>query len=252
MQLSHQEAFSIELHFSGDLRFFLRRRSEDSTLIRILREKTSAKDAIEACGVPHPEIDLIRCNGVIVSLEHQLKEKAILQVYGVTDSHADVESALQKRGLTRFIADGHLGKLARDLRFLGFDVLYSPTAEDAELVALSKAQNRALLTRDRRLLMHRVVQHGYCPRSHDPDKQIIETVRRFELNELITPFTRCIHCNGILVKVDKQEVFDELEPLTRIYYRDFRRCLSCRRIYWAGSHFEKLQARLASIRDRLR
>lgn len=252
MDRSQEEAFSIEFHFSTDLRFFLRRPSEDSTLIRILREKTSVKDAIEACGVPHPEIDLVRYNGVIVPLEHQLKEKAILQIYGVADAHADVENALQKRGLTRFIADGHLGKLARDLRFLGFDVLYSPTAEDAELVALSKEQNRALLTRDRRLLMHRVVQHGYCPRSHDPDKQIIETIRRFELNELIAPFTRCIHCNGILVKVDKQEVFDELEPLTRIYYRDFRRCLSCRRIYWAGSHFGKLEARLARIRDRLR
>jgi uncharacterized protein with PIN domain len=249
---SQQEAFSIEFHFSADLLFFLPKLNEGATLTRILREKTSIKDAIEACGVPHPEIDLIRCSGVVVPLEHQLTRNAIIQVYGVADSAATAEEALQARRITKFVADGHLGKLARDLRLLGFDVLYSPTAHDAELAALSTTQDRALLTRDRRLLMHKVVHHGYCPRSLDPGAQVIEIVHRFHLKELITPFIRCIHCNGILAKVDKRDVLDELEPLTRIYYHQFRRCLSCRKIYWSGSHFGKLQARIATIRTRLR
>jgi uncharacterized protein with PIN domain len=252
MQQWQRGAFSIEFHFSADLRFFLPKLNEGATLTRILREKTSVKDAIEACGVPHPEIDLIHCDGVVVPLEHQLTTNGVVQVYGVADSPASAGEALQARGITKFVADGHLGKLTRHLRLLGFDVLYSSTVDDVELVTVSTRQDRALLTRDRRLLMHKVVHHGYCPRSHETGAQVIETVRRFQLKELIMPFTRCIHCNGILAKVDKRDVLDELEPLTRIYYDQFRRCQSCRKIYWSGSHFGKLQTRIANIRTRLR
>jgi uncharacterized protein with PIN domain len=251
MQQLQKRSFSVHFHFSADLGFFLGKPNDKATLTRTLREKTSVKDAIEASGVPHPEIDLIRCDRVIVPFEHQLTGDAVVQAYGVDDSPASAGDALQARRVTKFVADRHLGKLARDLRLLGFDVFYLSTAHDAELVALSVMQGRALLTRDRRLLMHKVVHHGYCPRSHDPGEQGIETVRRFHLKELIAPFTRCIHCNGILAKADKRDVLDELEPLTRIYYDQFRRCLSCRKVYWSGSHFGKLQARVSNIRTRL-
>ena len=99
--------------------------------------------------------------------------------------------------------------------------------------------------------MHKIVRHGYCPRSHDPDEQIIEVLRRFDLVELIAPYTRCLQCNGLLEGVDKADVLEELEPLTKIHYQDFRRCIACRKIYWSGSHFEKLEARLEKIRARL-
>ena len=97
--------------------------------------------------------------------------------------------------------------------------------------------------------MHAIVRHGYCPRSPDPDEQIIEVIRRFDLAELIVPYTRCLRCNGLLQRVDKAEVFDQLEPLTKIYYQDFRRCNVCAKIYWSGSHFEKLKGRLEQIRS---
>jgi uncharacterized protein len=108
------------------------------------------------------------------------------------------------------------------------------------------------LTRDRRLLMHAIVQHGYWPRSQNADEQTIEVVRRFDLSELIAPFTRCLRCNGPLEAAAKADIIGKLEPLTKIYYDQFRRCPDCKQIYWSGSHFPKLQRRVEEIRSRAR
>ena len=69
-------------------------------------------------------------------------------------------------------------------------------ADDRQLLEVMARENRALLTRDRRLLMHAIVQHGYYPRSQNADEQTIEVVRRFDLSKLIAPFTRCLRCNA--------------------------------------------------------
>jgi uncharacterized protein with PIN domain len=65
------------------------------------------------------------------------------------------------------------------------------------------------------------------------------------------PFSRCLACNSKLQTTAKKDVFDQLEPLTKIYYEDFRRCLGCGKIYWGGSHFDKLRARVEKIRARV-
>jgi len=160
------------------------------------------------------------------------------------------ENRLQVRRWQRFIVDGHLGKLARNLRLLGFDVAYDREAQDQQLLGIMESENRALLTQDRRLLMHSIVRHGYCPRSQHADEQTIEVIRRFDLFDSIAPFTRCLRCNAPLEKVAKGDVIEKLEPLTKIYYEEFRRCTGCDQIYWAGSHFSKLQKRLEAIRAR--
>src|ERR1044071_5741136 len=244
------KAFTVRLRFDSDLSFFLPGENRGVAIVKTLHEKTSVKDVIESCGVPHPEVDLICCDGVSVPFEHSLTRDAVVDVHGLNNSPAKPGEELQRRCVTKFVADGHLGKLARDLRLLGFDVVYDPDASDTSLAA-SCAEDRALLTRDRRLLMHKIVQHGYCPRSHDPDDQIIEVVRRFDLAAHMTPYSRCVPCNGLLVKVNKADVFDQLEPLTKIHYQDFRSCMGCEKIYWSGSHFTKLETRLAKIRQSL-
>ena len=244
------KAFTVRLRFHSDLSFFLPGENRGAAIVKTLHEKTSVKDAIESCGVPHPEVDLICCDGVAVSFEHSLTRDAVVEVHGLTASPAKPGEGLQRRCITKFIADGHLGKLARDLRLLGFDVAYYPDASDSSLAA-SCADDRALLTRDRRLLMHKIVQHGYCPRSHEPDEQIIEVTRRFDLARLVAPYTRCLQCNGLVARVDKADVIEQLEPLTKIHYQDFRRCSECGKIYWSGSHFAKLEARLEKIRQSL-
>ena len=242
------EAFTLEFLFQGDLPFFVRPERGLRQIVRQLREKTSVKDAIEACGVPHPEVDLIVVDGKAVDFSHQLRTAATIRVYPVpAPVELFPESRLQRRQRTQFVADGHLGKLTRYLRLLGIDVVYAPQATDAELLALAAPEERALLTRDRRLLMHAVVRDGYNPRSQNAEEQTREVLRRFELRAKLAPHTRCLRCNGLLAVVPKSEVIGELEPLTRIYYKDFRRCRSCGQIYWAGSHFEKLQARSERI-----
>ena len=223
--------FTIRLKFHGDLPFFLGSKTRRGTIERALREKTSVKDVIESCGVPHPEVDLILVDGQPVDFHHTLRTDADVDVYPVgLLSTCFPENRLQVSNSMEFVADGHLGKLARDLRLLGFDIAYDRHADDRQLLAIMRESNRALLTRDRRLLMHAIVQHGYYLRSQNPINQTIE----------------------VLEEVEKNEVIQKLEPLTKIYYEQFRRCVGCGQIYWAGSHFSKLQKRLEEIRAQFR
>jgi len=241
--------FTVRLNFHGDLDFFLPSKTRRKSIERSLSEKTSIKDVIESCGVPHPEVDLIIVNGEAVNFEYSVMSDAEFDVYppGIQSPHTR-KKRLQVHTIMRFVSDGHLGRLTRNLRLLGFDVAYDPRAHDRRLLEVMERENRALLTRDRRLLMHAVVKTGYCPRSEFADEQTIEVIRRFDLFRFIAPFTRCLRCNAPLQEIAKADIIEELEPLTKIYYEQFRRCTGCSQIYWAGSHFPKLQERLEQIR----
>jgi uncharacterized protein len=245
--------FKARLRFHGDLSVFLRSGAGDAVIERSLAEKTSIKDIIESCGVPHPEVDLILVDEQPVGFNHTLDNDADVKVFSVDNRGTNpTDKRLQTLLIDRFVADGHLGSLTRNLRLLGFDVAYPKNADDRQLLEIMATENRTLLTRDRRLLMHGIVRHGYWPRSQKADEQTVEVVRRFNLSKLIAPFTRCLRCNAILEEAAKAEVIDKLEPLTKIYYDQFRRCPDCKQIYWSGSHFPKLQERIEEIRSRIR
>jgi hypothetical protein len=251
--------FELQIHFHGDLAgSFLRAASHlRSSVVRELSEKTSVKDVIEACGIPHPEVDLIIVttfpeDPVGVDFGWQVERPVRIDVYGVPAPRDILPSLprLQTRLYDRFVADGHLGTLARNLRLLGFDTTYESGASDRRLLEIMSADDRALLTRDRRLLMHSVVRHGYCPRSSDPARQTSEVLCRFGLKDspaLISPFSRCLRCNGLLKTVSRREVAGRLagEPRTLLYYDSYRLCTTCGQIFWAGSHFFKLTERVA-------
>jgi uncharacterized protein len=242
--------FVVRLRFHVDLTFFLKR-NRDGAVERTLNEKTSIKDVIESCGVPHTEVDLILLKAEPTSLAHTIDHDATVDVHSVKAALGLFpQKRLQRRDLTKFVADGHLGKLARELRLLGFDVIYERDAEDRQLLDFIRNGDRALLTRDRRLLMHSIVAHGYYLRSQLPLEQTIEVVQRFDLFRSMHPFSRCLRCNALLQNVEKNAVIDRLEPLTKIYYHDFRRCAGCNQVYWAGSHVVKLQRRIDEIRRR--
>jgi uncharacterized protein len=245
--------FKVRLCFRGDLSVFLGSKAGDAVIERRLAEKTSIKDVIESCGVPHPEVDLILVDEQTVGFDHTLANDTKVEVFPVENRGTyRTEKQLQIVGIVRFVADGHLGSLTRNLRLLGFDVAYGQNADDRQLLEVMVRENRALLTRDRRLLMHAIVRHGYWPRSQNADEQTIEVVRRFDLSELIVPFTRCLRCNAALEAAAKADIIGKLEPLTKIYYDEFRRCPECKQIYWSGSHFPKLQRRVEEIRSRAR
>src|SRR4029079_4575022 len=145
------------------------------------------------CGVPHPEVDLILVDDQTVGFDHTLASDGKVEIFPVENRGTDrTEKQFKTIGITSFVADGHLGGLTRNLRLLGFDVAYPKSADDRQLLEVMARENRALLTRDRRLLMHGVVHHGYCPRSQNADEQTIEVIRRFALLELMATFTRSL------------------------------------------------------------
>jgi uncharacterized protein len=247
-QLGGERTFRVTLTFHDDLVLFVKRADRNRPITRALNHKASVKDVIEACGVPHPEVDLIIANGRPVGFSFPLDADAGLEIYSVLGpNQLFPEFRLQAREVSGFVADGHLGKLTRDLRLLGIDVSYRHDVDDSELLVTAVQERRALLTRDRRLLRHSVVQTGYYPRSQHAIEQTAEVIKRFNLTQRLAPFQRCLQCNQHLNPVSKEAVLDKLEPLTRLYYREFRHCSKCGRIYWRGSHFGHLQKRVEAI-----
>ena len=145
------------------------------------------------------------------------------------------------------MVDVNLGRLARLLRLLGFDVLYSNAYADDEIVAISEAQGRIVLTRDRRLLHAKAVTHGTWVRSVWPRRQVDEVVRRFDLAGQIRPFSRCADCNGLIEPVAKEQVEARLEPKTKKYFDRFYRCRACGKVYWEGSHVDRMRDRFKGV-----
>jgi uncharacterized protein len=175
------------------------------------------KEAIEAVGVPHTEIDLIMVNGVSVAFDYRLRDGDRVTVYPVFESF-DIAPLLRLRPQPlrepTFILDVHLGKLAKYLRMLGFDTLYRNDYQDLDLIALALRERRIILTRDRGLLKVRAVTHGYWMRSTAPQQQVREVLQRFHLQGLIRSLQRCLLCNGLLKPIEKQAILSRLLPQT--------------------------------------
>ncbi|MFP4564369.1 MAG: Mut7-C RNAse domain-containing protein [Spirochaetia bacterium] len=211
------------------------------------------KDAVEALGVPHTEADLILVNGDPVDFSYRLEEGDRVSVYPVFESFDISGTSLNRpRPLRepRFILDVHLGTLARKLRLLGFDTLYRTDYDDEEIADAASREGRIVLTRDTGLLKRKAVSRGYWLRNTDPDLQIEEIVRRFQLENLIRPFERCPTCNGSIREVPKEEIAHLLEPKTRKYYTRFFRCTECGQIYWRGSHYSRILEQIDRLKNR--
>jgi uncharacterized protein len=208
----------------------------------------SVKDLVESVGIPHPEIALLLVDGREVGFEHLLRGGERVAAYPPFHDLAPTTSLWpEPPEPRRFVLDVHLGTLARRLRMLGFDTWYRTHADDAELAEVAVTEGRILLTRDLQLLMRRVIVHGYCPRSDDPDQQTLEVTRRYGLAERRVPLTRCIRCNGDLADVDKAEVSEVLPPRTRAAFDRFARCDDCGQVYWPGSHLEAMNGFLDRV-----
>jgi uncharacterized protein with PIN domain len=242
--------FSASIRFYAELNDFLPANVRQKPLTYPFELSASVKDVIEALGVPHTEVDLILVNGVSVDFTYLVQNGDAISVYPVFEA-IDISPLLRLRPRplreTRFILDVHLGRLAVYLRMLGFDTLYRNNYADEELAHISSSQGRILLTRDRGLLKRSVVTHGYCIRSTNPQQQLLEVLRRFDLFGSLAPFSRCLHCNGHLQAVNKEAISDRLPPKTKQYYAEFRRCENCDRIYWRGSHYRRMQQFIETV-----
>lgn len=233
--------------FYAELNEFLPADKRYQPMIISFKGRQSVKHLIESSGIPHTEVDLVLVNGKSVDFSYLVKQHDQVAVYPVFES-LDITPLLRIRPkplrVPRFVLDGHLGRLAAYLRMLGFDTIYRNDFDDEELADISAEQNRILLTRDRGLLKRRMVTRGFCLRTKDSRQQLLDVVRRFDLLTQVNPFTRCIACNGILRHVKKSDVLDELQPKTRKYFHEFSRCEDCGKIYWKGSHHDRMQTLL--------
>jgi hypothetical protein len=230
--------------FLAELNYFLPPSKRQVSFTHFFKDRASIKDMIEALGVPHPEVDLITVSGKSVDFSYIVKDSDRINVYPIScSSEVAATHLVRPTNLTinRFVLDIHLGKLANFLRMLGFDTLYRNDYDDEELAKISASEQRILLTRDKGLLMRSLVTYGYYVRLTDPERQVVEVLRRFDLFREVTPLQRCIRCNGLLESVAKESIIDQLPQNTRLSINEFHRCFSCGQIYWKGSHSERMQ-----------
>lgn len=236
---------TVSIRFYEELNDFLspHRRKEPFTVE--FSPGCTVKALIEDLGVPHTEVDLLLVNRESVDFSYRLRDRDVISVYPMFESW-DVAGFSRVRAEplreTRFAVDVHLGKLARLLRMFGFDAAWASDVADEELVRSARRERRVVLTRDRGLLKRRLVSHGYLVRCSDPREQLAEVLRRFDLRRSVRLFGRCMRCNGELAPFPREEAARIVPPVIAEIYAEFSRCSSCGRVFWKGSHWERMKA----------
>jgi uncharacterized protein with PIN domain len=148
----------------------------------------------------------------------------------------------------KLFADAMLGALARWLRAFDLDVAYDPSLDDPELVELSVAEGRTILTRDRRLTERRLARNHILIQSDDVAEQIRQVLETLG----VTPepgrlLGRCLRCNQPLAEIDPEEARARVPPWVARTQQEFRICPECRRIYWPGTHASRMREQLEGM-----
>ena len=240
--------------FYAELNDFVPRRYRDRYRCRDLTAScardASVKHSIEALGVPHTEVALVLVNGESSSFERPLAEGdrvAAYPAFGLLDVQGLQRLRSWPAGRPRFVADAHLGGLARLLRMAGYDSLYDNGYHDDEIERIAREQGRVLLSRDRELLKRRSVEFGCYLHAIDPPGQLRELFARLRLAAGMRPFSLCLHCSLPLHPVDRDAVLARLPPRVAASPQEFTTCAGCHRVYWEGSHHERMRRMLAAV-----
>ena len=148
----------------------------------------------------------------------------------------------------RLIADCMLGRLARWLRILGADVVYDSDLGDRELVERAVAEDRVILTRDRRLVLRRQARRHLLIRSENFEEQLAQVIQELDMDVTSARlFGRCLLCNQLLDEIPAEEAHHRVPLYVARTQEQFRQCPQCGRIYWAASHVKRVLSRLAQI-----
>jgi hypothetical protein len=207
-------------------------------VVRRLPAPTSVKDALEALGIPHCEVGRVTVDGHPGNLACPLRDGERLDAWPARPHDlAD----------PRFVCDLHLGKLARRLRFCGFDTLWEPSWREPVIARVAVREGRTVLSRHRALLKRSCITTALLIRNDRADDQLAEVIRRFKLAGRIARCGRCPHCNGRLVPTPKNRVPVAIPPKTAAWRDDYWVCAECGRLFWEGTHVLRLRDRLAHI-----
>jgi uncharacterized protein with PIN domain len=233
------------LVFRGGLAELLRHgRGREPALLRFRADQSLAQ-LVESLGLPRLEVGRALVDGQDWSLALPPPDKSLVELL-------PLEEPLETGGEPRFALDVHLGRLARELRLLGFDLSWRNDWEDHDLVLAALAEERIVLTRDRALLFRRELHGsplaGMLIRSREAYAQLLEVCRRFGLAPRLRPFSLCASCGSALVAADKAELVGLIPAIVAERYEEFYRCPVCGKPYWKGDHFRNLLPFL----DRLR
>ncbi|MGH8853662.1 MAG: Mut7-C RNAse domain-containing protein [Telluria sp.] len=236
--------------FYDQLNAFLPRERRQRAFATPCAREATTKHMIEALGVPHTEVALVLVNGKSSSFERLLLDGDRVAVYPTFGS-LDVQPLQRLRawpeGRLRFVADAHLGGLARLLRMAGYDTLYDNFYHDDEIERVAREEGRVLLTRDRELLKRRSVEFGCYLHAIDPPDQLRELFSRLRLAGGVRAFSLCLHCNLPLRPVAKAAVLDRLPARVAAMHEEFTTCDTCGRVYWKGTHYQRMRGLLASV-----
>jgi uncharacterized protein with PIN domain len=234
---------TLYLKVHGNNRDLLRTHVRTAEIAYPLTRRASIKDIIEALGIPHTEIGKIISGGHELDFHYVPTSNESIDIFPFSkDIPTTAPTALRPQPLRKihFMADVNVLKLARNLRMLGIDTTHVPDSNMIEIAQQANTEERILLTRNRDLLKINKVVFGQLLRSEYHMEQLSEVIERYSLLVFIKPFSRCLSCNTRLHNVNKKDILDLLEPLTIKYYDIFKQCLLCKKVYWQGSHHEKM------------
>ena len=241
-------------NFHGCLKDFLAEEDRRHALKYSFESSPAIKDAIEAIGVPHPEIGLIVAEGEALPLSYLLKGEEDVHIYPHHEAPEELKHLaapllpVREGAPPTFIVDVHLGRLARYLRVAGIDTLYeNEDMGDEKIAHIASIENRIVLTRDVGLLKRSAVEYGHWMRNKNSRAQLREVVSHYSLKRHFIPFSRCVHCNGLISPIEKSAVEEKLPPGIRRDFKNFFSCTSCSHVYWKGSHYKRILELLKSV-----
>jgi hypothetical protein len=231
---------TASFRFHGALSGFLKKEHRDKAFVHPCARAANLKNAIEALGVPHTEAGRITVNGVPATLQRTVRDGDAIEIFPTTKEMGSDPI---------FLADAHLGGLARFLRMLGFDTLHDNGYADEEIRRLAETERRIVLSRDRELLKCREIARGCYVRALKAAAQLREVALRYDLAARARPFTLCLRCNLALQPIDKASVAAIVPEQVLEIQERFTRCDGCGRVYWPGSHYARMRAALGELMD---
>ena len=233
----------LTLVFFGNNKELLQVPTSQGKILYHLNRRASIKDIVEAVGVPHTEICRLVYSGNEISFHYIPSGDEEILIYPFDkQNNWRAPSVLRPQPFDRlkFLVDMTALKLARNLRMAGLDTATVVGKKLKDIVKMASSEKRIVITKNRELVKIGDLLYGQLLRSDDHRKQLLEVEERYDIKAVAKPMSRCLVCNEILLEVPKKNILHRLEPLTRKYYTTFKECALCRKIYWPGSHHDRM------------